>query len=396
MENNSYQAETLMAHFAEDRSLTRNAVVPPIFQNSLFTFDNWEAAEQALANETDCYVYTRGNNPSVVMAEEKIAKLACGERAKLFSSGMAAISAAIMHCLNPNDHVVAVRNVYGPTRAFLDYLGRKMNISTTYVGGKEVSDFEAAINPDTALIFLESPSSILFSLQDIAAVADLAKAKGIKTIIDNTWATPFFQKPLTMGVDLEVHSCTKYLAGHSDVIAGIVIGHDTEIRDIAANEYALIGGILSPFNAWLLIRSLRSLSARLHQHQANAMAVARFLEDHPRIKAVNYPGLGSFPQHALAEKQMTGFTSLMSFELDTADATVVARFVNRLKLFLIGVSWGGHESLVLASGIYTSRHLSQEEFIKHGLSLGTVRISIGLEHSDDLIADLEQALSDLP
>jgi cystathionine beta-lyase/cystathionine gamma-synthase len=395
MTEKNHQPETLMAHYAEDRTLTRNAVVPPIFQNSLFTFDHWEAAEKALANEVDSYVYSRGNNPSVVLAEEKIARLAGGERAKLFSSGMAAISAAILHCLKPGDHVVAVRNVYGPTRAFLDYLHRKMNIRTSFVGGKDITEFEQALTEQTALIYLESPSSIVFSLQDIEAAARLARSRGIKTIIDNTWATPYFQKPLARGIDLEVHSVTKYLAGHSDLVAGIVIGRDADLIGIAANEYALIGGIMSPFNAWLLTRSLRSLVPRLLMHQANAMAVARFLESHPRIRRVNYPGLDSFPQHALALKQMTGFTSLMSFELDSDDAVATARFVDRLELFLIGVSWGGHESLVFASGLHAGKEMPSEEFNARGFRTGTVRISVGLENSNDLIADLDRALAGL-
>ncbi|MDQ7065364.1 MAG: aminotransferase class I/II-fold pyridoxal phosphate-dependent enzyme [candidate division KSB1 bacterium] len=385
--------ETMLAHHGEDRATYHGAVVPPLFQNSLFTFESWEGIDAAFDDRANAYIYSRGGNPTVRLAEEKIASLAGGERALLFGSGMAAISAALMHVLEPGDHVVAVKNIYGPTNNFLNvYLRRKMHIETTFVSGEDVQEFEAALTSKTKLIYLESPSSAVFSLQDIEAVAVLASANHIRTIIDNSWATPIFQKPLAMGIDLEVHSCSKYLAGHSDLVAGVVIGRERDITDIATCEFELLGGKMAPFEAWLLIRSLRTLPLRMRQHQENALHVARFLEQHAKIRRVHYPGLESHPQYDLGRKQMTGYSGLLSFELATQDLTQIKRFVNSLKLFHIGVSWGGHESLIYAPAISYLKELPLERFSALGLSVSHMRISVGLENAEDLIADLRQSL----
>jgi len=388
--------ETLLAHFAEDRSGYRGAVVPPIFQNSLFTFESWEAIDRAFDDRVENPIYSRGTNPSVRLVEDKLAALAGGERARLFSSGMAAITAAILHFVDAGDHLITVKNVYGPSNNLLNrYLSRKMNLRTTFVSGESVADFEAAVETGTRLIDLESPSSAVMGLQDIRAVAELASSRGIATMIDNTWATPLFQKPLDMGIDLEVHSCSKYLAGHSDLVAGAVIGSEEHIRAIALDELELLGGTLSPFEAWLMLRSLRTLPMRMGKHQSNAMAVARYLETHPKIRRVRYPGLKSHPQYDLGISQMTGFSGLMSFELDCLELPRIKAFFNNLSLFLIGVSWGGHESLIYAPAISYLKELPPDRFEDLGISPGDMRISVGLESSKDLIADLDQALKQL-
>lgn len=393
MKKNEAHPATMLAHYAEDRAAHDGAVVPPLYQNSLFTFDSWEAIDEAFSNPADRCIYSRGNNPTVVLVEKKIAKLAGGERAKLFGSGMGAISAALLHVLEFGDHVVAVKNVYGPTTNLLSYLNGKMKVETTYVSGTAVEEFEAAITNKTKLIYLESPSSYAFSLQDLEAVAALARERGVRTIIDNTWATPIFQKPLALGIDLEVHSCTKYLGGHSDLIAGVVIGSEEEVLQIAGNEALLLGGKMAPFEAWLLLRSLRTLPFRMQAHQESAMAVARFLAGHDHVRNVSYPGLPEFPQHELARKQMTGFSGLMGFELATDDLQRIRAFVNQLEIFKIGVSWGGHESLIFAPIISTLKELPEEQFNQRGILPGIMRISVGLEDHDDLIRDLSQALA---
>lgn len=385
--------ETLLSHYAEDRAAYEGAVVPPLFQNSLFTFENWDAIDAAFEDKANAYIYSRMQNPTVQIAEAKIAKLAGGERANLFASGMAAISAAILHVLEPGDHVVAVKNCYGPTNNLLNvYLRRQMHIETTFVPGEAVGDFEAKITDRTRLIYLESPSSAIFSLQDIQAVAALAKSRGIRTIIDNSWATPIFQQPLAMGVDLEVHTCSKYLGGHSDVVAGVVIGSETDMVAMALNERELLGGRIAPFEAWLITRSLRTLPLRMRMHQENALAVARFLESHPKIRRVRYPGLKSFPQYDLGQQQMHGYSGLLGFELATEGLTEIKRFFDSLEIFQIGVSWGGHESLIYAPAISYLKELPPERFAEIGIATGDMRISVGLEHADDLIRDLEQAL----
>lgn len=394
MKPESLHLETLLAHYAEDRAAHAGAVVPPIYQNSLFTFESWEAIDAAFDDRVANSIYTRGRNPTVALVEEKIARLAGGDRARLFASGMAAISSAVMHCVDAGDHIVTVKNIYGPANNLMNvFLRRKMGVETTFVAGDRVEDFEAAITDRTRLIYLESPSSAVFGLQDIAAVAALARSREIRTIIDNTWATPVFQQPLALGIDFEVHSCSKYLGGHSDIVAGVVIGREDEMRTLAVREYELLGGKMAPFEAWLILRSLRTLPMRMRQHQENALAVAHYLAAHPRIRQVRYPGLTSFPQYDLGRRQMSGYSGLLGFTLDTDDLPSIKRFFNGLEIFQIGVSWGGHESLIYAPAISYLKELPPEQFAGLGIAMGDMRISVGLEHADDLIADLDQALA---
>ena len=387
---------TELAHFAEDRAAHQGAVVPPLYQNSLFVFEDWDGIDKAFDDRYQNAIYTRGTNPTVRMVERKLAALAGGEASRLFASGMAAISAAVLHFVNAGDHVIAVKNVYGPANNLLNrYLKRKMGLETTFVSGESVAEFESAIRPNTRLIYLESPSSAVFRLQDIAAVTELARTRGIPTIIDNSWATPIFQRPLELGVDLEVHSVSKYLAGHSDMVAGLVIGSEEHVREIAIEEGELLGGKMAPFEAWLLLRSLRTLPLRMKQHEANASVVANFLHEHPRVRQVRWPGLASHPQRELALRQMSGSSGLMSFEVDCDDIEPIKAFVDRLEVFQIGVSWGGHESLIYAPAISYLKELPPEQFEALGISIGDMRISVGLEDAEDLVEDLDQALSAL-
>ena len=382
--------QTQLIHYKEGGN---GPVVPPIYQSSLFTFENWDSIDKAFDDPFNNSIYTRGNNPSVSLVEEKIAILCGGQRAKLFSSGMGAISSAILHFVKTGDHIISIKNVYGPANNFMNvYLKEKCNIQTTFIDGKDIKDFENSIRDNTELIYLESPSSAVFGLQDIKKVVALAKKNNIKTIIDNTWATPIFQRPLDMGIDLEIHSCSKYLGGHSDVVAGVVVGKEADIRSIFDREHAFLGAKLSPFEAWLILRSLRTLKIRMLQHQENAIAVANFLDKHPKIKKVLYPGIYSFDQYQLAKEQMSGFSGLMGFIIDSNDIDEIKNFFNSLKCFRIGVSWGGHESLIYAPAISYLKEMPKEQFDNMGISLGVMRISVGLEDVNDLIDDLKQAL----
>lgn len=393
MKNN---LETILAHYGEERDKHNGAIVPPIYQNTLFAFESWDHIDNAFSDPINNNIYTRGNNPSVSIVEKKLAKIAGGEKARLFSSGMAAISSAIMNCVKANCHVITLRNIYGPAMNFLDnYLRDKFNVDVTFVSGESVEEIENAIKENTTLIYLESPSSAIFSMQNLKAIADLAKKHNIKTIVDNTWATPIFQKPLELGIDLEVHSCSKYLGGHSDIIAGVIIGSAKDIDSIYQNEFLLFGAKMAPFEAWLLMRSLRTLPMRMEKHQNNALKVASFLENHPKIKSVNYPGLKSHPQFELGKEQMKGYSGLMSFVIDSEELADIKNFVNALEHFSIGVSWGGHESLIHAPAISYLKEMSPEQFKSTGLSLGVMRVSIGLEHVDDLIDDLNKALTNI-
>ena len=307
---------------------------------------------------------------------------------------MGAISSSILHYVNCGDHIISIKNVYGPANNFMNvYLKEKCNIETTFVEGKKIEDFENAIRKNTKLIYLESPSSAVFSLQNIKQVVALAKKHNIKTIIDNTWATPIFQRPLEMGIDLEVHSCSKYFGGHSDIVAGIVVGivvgKEADVKSIFDREHAFLGAKMSPFEAWLILRSLRTLKIRMMQHQENALAVAKYLNNHPKVKKVMYPGLENFDQYELAKEQMKGFSGLMGFVINSDNLDDIKKFFNSLKYFRIGVSWGGHESLIYAPAISYLKEMPKEQFDAMGISLGVMRISVGLEDYNDLIADLD-------
>lgn len=328
--------------------------------------------------------------------EEKIAKLAGADRAKLFASGMGAISAAIMSVVKADDHIITIKNTYGPASNFLGtYLVEKMNCTITYVEGKDLAEFEAAITDKTSLIYLESPSSAVMSLQDLEGISKLAKPRNIKTICDNTWATFLYQKTLSFGIDYEVHSCSKYICGHSDVVAGVVISNEENMKKLFLTEAALLGAKIAPFEAWLLLRSLRTLPIRLEQHSKSTAKVVEFLEASDFVTDVYYPGATNFDQKELRDKQMTKSTGLLSFELKSNELEKIKKFVNSLELFSIGVSWGGHESLVYAPAISYIKEMSPEKFEMMGIKYGTIRISVGLEDVEDLINDLEQAFQNL-
>lgn len=367
------------------------AIVPPIYQNSLFAFQSWDHIDSAFADPANSFIYSRVLNPTAQIAEEKIAKICQGQKAKLYASGMGAIAAAIMYYTNHGDHIVTIKNIYAPANNFIsNFLNKKCGISVSHVSGTDVHEFEAAITDKTTLFYLESPASITFELQDLRAVSELARSRGIHTIIDNTWASPIFQKPLDLGIDMELHSVSKYLCGHSDVVAGVVVGDAADLDAMLMAEHALLGAKIAPIEAWLILRSLRTLPLRMDYHQKSTMEIAQFLENHPAVQKVNYPGLSSFAQYELGKQQMSGYGGLLSFELKANDVEKIKSFVNNLELFKLGVSWGGHESLVYAPLISYSRELTAEQFAAMNIVPGLIRLSIGLENVEDLIADLNR------
>ena len=387
----TYSDATICGHYGEEKPAPEHAVVPPIFMNSLHTFDtieehiNYDPASGA-------YIYGRCANPTTGLLEEKLNALECGAGCLCFGSGMAAITTAILTCVKKEGHIVAVKNVYNPAREFMaDYLAEKMGIETTFVKGNDPEDFEKAIRDNTTLFYLESPSTAVFSLQDLPAVAKIAKAHGIKTIIDNTWASPLNQKPITMGIDIVVHTLSKYVGGHSDIIGGAAVFADAEARERArALDRELLGGILGPFESWLCIRGLRTMPARLALHQHNAMLLADRLYNHPKVKQLLYPGHPSFPQYELAKRQMKGFTGLMSI-IPAGDLEAACRFCDALKLFRLGCSWGGFESLAVMPMV----HMTEDAAADIGGARNLVRLYIGQEDAEELWTDLENALSQI-
>ena len=385
------KAESILNH--DEFIEPHGPIVPPIYQNSLFAFKDWDAIDNAFSNKSEDYIYSRLLNPTAKIVEDKIALLAGAEKAKLCASGIAAITSAILHCVKSNDHIITINKLYGPSNTFINgYLKDKLNISCSFVNGKDPEEFEKHIQDNTSLIYLESPASLSFDLQDIRAVVEIARKHNIKTVIDNTWATPLFQKPLEMGVDIEVHSVSKYLCGHSDVVAGIILSNKETLDAILLSEHELLGAKIAPFEAWLILRSLRTLVLRMEAHQKNAMRVAEFLESHSNVKKIYYPGLKSFEQYDLALRQMSGFSGLLSFELNTSDISKIKAFVDSLHFFKLGVSWGGHDSLVYAPVISYLKELKPDQFAAMGIKESMIRLSIGLENVSDLIEDLNKAL----
>ena len=362
----------ILAHFGEDYAEQLGAVIPPIYMTSLHV----KPKEYLYAPNHMPFTYGRVSNPTANLFERKIAALERAEMALSFASGMAAISSSILANLQQGDHIVAVDFAYGPTREFITEDLSKFGIEYTFVPGKNLSDFAEAIRPNTRLFYLESPSTAVFHIQNLREVAVLAKKHGIVTLIDNSWASPIFQKPIELGIDISIHSATKYIGGHSDVIAGVAAGR-TEIMNKVKHIRENFGGILSPMDAWLCIRGLRTLLVRLGAHQEAALEIAARLSQHPAVRKVYYPGLPDFPQHQLAKSQMSGFTGLLSFSLHGGreEARAVA---SRLRWFNLGPSWGGFESMV--------NLLDGEEGDK------VVRIHVGLEGVETLWADLKGSL----
>ncbi|MFZ5353267.1 MAG: trans-sulfuration enzyme family protein [Bacillota bacterium] len=381
----------ITGHYMDAEYRSRGGVIPPIAMNSLFLFEDADAATEAFKAPYENYIYTRGLNPTNELFEKKMAKLENAEACRAFSSGMAAISSAIMSCIKQGEHIVTINTVYGPARDFMTVYLKKFGVECTMVDGRDPLDFVNAAKENTALFYLESPSSYLLRIQDLKRIADFAKERGIKTIVDNSWATPIFQTPLDYGIDMVVHSATKYISGHSDVVAGVVAGSREQVGAISLSEHALFGGVLSPFDAWLLTRGLRTLHVRMKYIQESAMKIAAFLEKHSRIKYVIYPGLKSYGQHELAKEQMSGFSGVMTFCVDSYASA--KKVIDSLQLFGIGVSWGGFESLVFAPGIPMGEENIKEQIKNTQFDEGMIRISIGLEDPDELIEDLNNALS---
>ena len=373
-----------MAILAHDGEHAYEAVVPPIAQTSLFTFKSYAEMEETYRGQKVRPTYTRGLNPTVRLFEEKMAALECGEDAIGFASGMAAISSAVLAFVRPGDRIVCVEHVYPDAyRLFQTYL-KRMNVTVDYVDGRDLDAVRRAV-PGARLFYMESPTSWLMHVHDVGALARIARDNDVLSIIDNSWASPIFQQPLTLGVDLVIHSASKYIGGHSDVVAGVVVGSSELIGDIRSRIYPYLGGKLSPFDAWLLLRGLRTLPIRMKAHEASALHVARQLAERPDVVAVYHPGLGNTLPDGLQ-----GTSGLFSFEFD--GSVDIARFADALRLFKLGVSWGGHESLVVPAQVVRVQAAGPNSAIDFGVSERVVRLHVGLEGQDALVADLAQAI----
>ena len=383
-----------LTHHGENPQNYMRAVVPPVFMTSLHVYDNLEDYNSVDTFERNQHTYGRSSNPTVRILEDKIAQLEHGVRGAAFGSGMAAATAAIFATCGAGSHIICLRDSYQPVKRFLNTIAvPRLSMSVTYWDGKDLQELEAAIRPETSLIILESPATFVFTAVDLSAIATIAKKHGVKTYIDNTYCTPLFQKPLDMGIDISMHTLSKYIGGHSDIIGGILTSKDDALmRRIIGECREWLGGILGPAEAWLAIRGLRTLDVRVRQHQENAMAVANYLEQHPKVKWVRYTGLQSHPQRELIARQQSGHTGLMSFALDASPEKSV-QFINNLQLFGKGCSWGGFESLAIMP-LYKASD-EELEFLQLSDSRGLIRIHCGLEGAQNLLSDLEQAFQKL-
>ncbi|MBZ4679617.1 MULTISPECIES: trans-sulfuration enzyme family protein [Shewanella] len=368
------------------------ALVSPLYQSATFCFDTAQSGGRRFAGEEEGYIYTRLGNPTVAELERRLALLEGAEAAAAAASGMGAVSAALLAYLSCGDHLLASSAVYGCTFSLMTEQFARFGIEVSLVDFADLAAVEAAIRPNTRVIFCETPVNPHLAVYDLRAIAAIAKRHQLTSIVDNTFMTPLLQQPLQLGIDLVVHSATKYLNGHGDVIAGIICGSLAAITAIKQQQLKDIGAVLSPFDAWLILRGLKTLSVRLERHCDNAERLAQYLESHQAVAKVHYPGLVSHPGHQFIGSQMRRAGGVLAFELKAGLEQSMA-FVNRLALFKIAVSLGDCESLIQHPASMTHSPYTQEARLKAGIGDSLLRISAGLEDVDDLIADLEQALT---
>jgi cystathionine beta-lyase/cystathionine gamma-synthase len=376
------RASEIVAH---DPSGIADAVVPPIMQTSLFTFASFAEMEATYSGRKSRDVYSRVTNPTTQAFEAKVAALERTDDAIGFASGMAAISGTVLAFVRPGDRIVCVRHVYPDAYRFFETLLKRWGVTTEYVDGRDEHAVAAAL-PGARLLYMESPNSWMMEAHDVAALSGIAMAKDVLTIIDNSWATPIFQQPVALGVDLVLHSASKYIGGHSDTVAGVVAGRAELIRQIRSTISPYIGAKLAPFEAWLLLRGLRTLPARMQAHQSAALAIAGRLAAHPSVTAVHHPGLSNRLPPGLL-----GSSGLFSFE--AGQGIDIPAFCDALRLFKMGVSWGGHESLVVPALITHAQAAGPNSAVDFGVPKRMIRLHIGLEGVDALWADLDQALT---
>ncbi|MGF7039610.1 trans-sulfuration enzyme family protein [Mucilaginibacter lappiensis] len=379
----------ILNELGEERENYFNAVSPPIIQSSNFTFNTVTDLRQAMADEFDTNLYSRGQNPTLSILRKKLAALDGAGDALVFSSGIGAISVPLLSLLQTGDHIIAVENPYSWTiKLFKEFLP-KFGITTTFIDGTDFNNFENAVKPQTRLIYLESPNTFSYELQDIKRVAAFARSRGIMTMIDNSYCSPIYQQPISMGIDLVAQSATKYIGGHSDVVAGVLTGSKELIRQIFDHEFMNLGPAISPHSAWLLLRGLRTLPLRLQRSFESTKVITQWLNDQEAVQQVIWPFSKDFKQTELAHEQMQGCGGLFSFTLKNTSFKKIEAFCNHLQHILLAVSWGGHESLVLPSIASITEHQYILTDERHQL----IRMYVGLEDPQYLINDLQQALA---
>ena len=381
----------IINELGEEREQYFNAIAPPIMQTSNFAFKKVEDLRKAFANEYSTYLYSRGINPTVDMLRNKLAALDQAEDCLVVNSGAAAIFIAVLANVKAGDHIISVDKPYSWAQRMFNIILPRFNITTTYVDGTDPLNFKNAITSNTALIYLETPNSWDYALQDLEQVAQIAKAHNIITICDNSYCTPLYQKPIALGIDIAIQSATKYISGHSDTIAGVVSGSAAMIERIFNSEYMTIGSGIQPFNAWLLLRGLRTLPVRLQRITETTRTVLNYLCEHDKVEQVIFPFNKDFKQYDLAKKQMSNACGLLTFVLKAETMQQVETFCNSLQHILMAVSWGGYESLIIprCAGMTIDQFDAAEPMDR------SLRLYVGLEDAEYLVADLEQAFASL-
>ena len=379
----------IINELGEDREHYFNAVAPPIIQTSNFVFSKVTDLSKAFEDEMGGYLYSRGLNPTVDILRKKLAALDGAEDCLVFNNGAAAIFAGIFANIKSGDHIVSVARPYTWVQRMFDVILPRFNVSVTYIDGTTIDNWKNATKENTSFYYLESPNSWDFAIQPIREVATFAKTKGITTLIDNSYCTPLYQKPIEMGIDMAMQTATKYIGGHSDTLGGVLCGCHAMMKKIFDSEYLNIGSGIQPFNAWLMIRGLRTLPARIERITKSTATVVSFMKQHPKVESLIFPFDESFPQFALAKEQMNGACGLFTFTLKTGKRDSIVHFCESLKHIMMAVSWGGHESLVIpkCAGIPVA------EFDPSNKEHRYIRMYVGLEDPQYLIADLEKALN---
>ncbi|RNC84415.1 MAG: PLP-dependent transferase [Balneola sp.] len=390
-QNHSFATRSV--HSGSDLNNHFGAISIPIYNASTFSFPDAEQGAAIHEGEIKGYFYSRINNPTQEVLERALAELEEGESAIVFSSGMAAISNTILTYLKKGDHLIAPRSIYASSRGLMDYLRSNFNIDVTYVDATDSTSYEGAIKVNTRLLYIESPSNPTLDITDISRVVEIAKDFGLSTVMDNTFATPFNQNPLSYGVDVVIHSMTKYIGGHGDLLGGAAIGSNEFVRKCRWKVNKYFGAVPSPHTSWIAHRGIKTLALRMERHNENAATVAEFLERHPKVLKVHYPGLESHPQHALAKKQMRGFGGMISFEV--AGVEEGRALVNNVELCTLAVSLGDVSTLIQHSASMTHASVDPDTRRKTGISDGLIRLSVGIEDKDDIIMDLEKALEEV-
>jgi len=382
---------TSVIHAGQHPDPAFGSVSVPIYQTSTFAFENAEQGAARFSGEEKGYIYTRIGNPTIKALEDNIAFLENGYAGIATASGMAAITTVITALCDKKSHIISTASIYGATRVVIDSVFSKFGIETDYTDTSDIRNIERCIKQNTKLLFIETPANPTMALTDIEACAKVAKEKNIILVVDNTFASPIIQNPLNLGADIVLHSVTKFINGHSDVVGGIIVPKNRDLFEQIQKVMTLIGGNMDPHQAWLVLRGVKTLALRAEKSQDNAMKLARFLENHPKVKWVIYPGLESHPQHALAKKQMNGSGAIMCFGLK-GGFEAGHQMINSVKLCTLAVSLGGIESLIQHPASMTHAKVSKEDKEKAGITDDLIRISVGCEGYEDLEEDLAQAL----